>query len=760
MTQNPQNVLFREIHKNAWLKKLPTVEKRNGAFPKKGERVWVVFCVHDDSEALLELYTDQKLAVAHKPDWFISLNNCLHVSPTICAQEDEYEFVITLSSEVIRLAAPSWELMMEWVETIRSKLQEMRILSPRENLYSRMPEARLPLAPTRDPNSPLPPTPYGPSARVPGIEPVHLENSDAVAVTESVEPTSMDALASTSVQQTHSSLNYESRPSTAFYITQSEPPVYTRPRHVLNRAASVPDSPSVYSSSLSHSPGLRNPSISNVTVIEVSANHPVSHSALPFDSGDVFNFNLLDEALQPVANGSTESHEEPLPVGSIVTDDLSVLPGPSRTTDSHNMSSVTISNDTYSCDSSGSSNSSSSINSISSSRQEENSVNSHASVNCALSSSLQDVSEVLSHYECVFLPTHSPSSSQEVGASRALNVPPRFKSSETNVSSSASRTTGAATPPLVSQQSSAQSSMQTSQQGSTSVESPTVGASQRRRSRSTSASEGSSPRVSANLADRNRGASGSASGVARTEGERRLQPAPHPYRHLGAMFSADSVNVGRLTLREQQVMQLRREMLHPGGVRLQLRRKDCTNSIALVDAFGAVWVAGWKQKEHPMLYNALHIGDHLVSTGGVPVQNASDAQKLIRGTSSLYVEFVIRRVPCGRVFAIRRETEGQSLGIVQEGNTAEIRDVLPGSPAARFGLVPRAPTCDGLSLTNWILTEINGRPLNLFFKDGEVRDRLNAVGRDISILVQPADLVKQLKKQLKSIRGYKDYIVQ
>lgn len=45
----------------------------------------------------------------------------------------------------------------------------------------------------------------------------------------------------------------------------------------------------------------------------------------------------------------------------------------------------------------------------------------------------------------------------------------------------------------------------------------------------------------------------------------------------------------RRTLREQQVVQLRREMLHPGGVRLQLRRKDCTGSIALVDAFGAVW---------------------------------------------------------------------------------------------------------------------------------------------------------------------------
>ncbi|KAJ8874467.1 hypothetical protein PR048_025316 [Dryococelus australis] len=171
-------------------------------------------------------------------------------------------------------------------------------------------------------------------------------------------------------------------------------------------------------------------------------------------------------------------------------------------------------------------------------------------------------------------------------------------------------------------------------------------------------------------------------------------------------------------------------------------------------------IAGWKQREHPMLYNALHIGDQLLSTAGILVQCAADAQKLIRGATSLYVEFIIRRIPFGRVFAIRRDAEGQSLGIVQEGQTAEIRDVVPGSLAARHGLPPRAQTCDGLSLTNWVLTEINGRPLNLFFKDGEVRDRLNAVGKEISILVQPFDLVRQLKKQLKAIRGYKDYIVQ
>lgn len=34
------------------------------------------------------------------------------------------------------------------------------------------------------------------------------------------------------------------------------------------------------------------------------------------------------------------------------------------------------------------------------------------------------------------------------------------------------------------------------------------------------------------------------------------------------------------------------------------------------------------------------------------------------------------------------------------------------------------------------MTEINSRPLNLFFKDTEIQDRLNSVGKDISLLVR------------------------
>lgn len=217
---------------------------------------------------------------------------------------------------------------------------------------------------------------------------------------------------------------------------------------------------------------------------------------------------------------------------------------------------------------------------------------------------------------------------------------------------------------------------------------------------------------------------------------------------------------GRMSLREQQVVQLRREIMHPSGVRLQLRRKDCIGSIALVDVFNAVWVAGWKQKDHPMLYNALHIGDRLVSVGGVAVTSSAEVNKMIRASQSAYMEFIVRRVPCGRVYAIRRDMDGQCLGLIRESNTATIVDIIPNGLAARHGLPLKANSCDGLSLTFWVLTEINGRPLNLFFKDNEIEDRLNAVGRDISILVQPLDLVTKLKKQLKSMRGHKEFIVQ
>jgi hypothetical protein len=110
--------------------------------------------------------------------------------------------------------------MLEWVETLRSKLREMKILSPKENLYSKLPEIRPPLLPTRDPTSPLPATPPIPAGLIPGIERIQpstssnshsalaatsssssvVANNSASTSTVSAQPSTSSAMSNTSIQ--------------------------------------------------------------------------------------------------------------------------------------------------------------------------------------------------------------------------------------------------------------------------------------------------------------------------------------------------------------------------------------------------------------------------------------------------------------------------------------------------------------------------------------------------------------------------------
>lgn len=242
-------------------------------------------------------------------------------------------------------------------------------------------------------------------------------------------------------------------------------------------------------------------------------------------------------------------------------------------------------------------------------------------------------------------------------------------------------------------------------------------------------------------------------------------PPPYDTNQLNdSTSSAQSMIVNNdstlLSLRESQVLKLRKEIAHDNGVRVVVRRKDSLDTIALIDWMGMVWIAGWKQKYHPQLHNTFHIGDRILSVCGNKINNTREAYTLIKA-QPLLVEFVLKRVPHGKIFVVKREYEGQELGFTREGNSAIIKEVDPNGLAFSFGLTLKAdsPENEG-SQCNWILTEINNRHLNLFFKGNEVQERLNAVGREISLLVQPADLIKQLKKQLKQFKNFKDYIVQ
>lgn len=147
------SVLFREIHKNGWLRRTDIKAEKDW--------FWVTFCVHDDTEPRLEGFNDEKHASAHSPVWTQTLRSALYLSPTLVATaRNDYEFCCNYNGGTIRLAAPTYQTMSEWIQVITRKLTDMKILKPKENIYSRGPERIA----TRDPTSPLPPPPATPAS--------------------------------------------------------------------------------------------------------------------------------------------------------------------------------------------------------------------------------------------------------------------------------------------------------------------------------------------------------------------------------------------------------------------------------------------------------------------------------------------------------------------------------------------------------------------------------------------------------------------
>lgn len=563
----PPGPTLREIHKVGCLKHIPHMETRRitpFSKPPKVEKVWVAFCMHSSKDAYLEFYDSCQKIAGHEPLSKFELSKCLHISPSLLSEEEHYEFAITLVSHVVRLAAPTRDTMMDWIDTIRTKLQDLGVLEPKDNVYSGDPVPVQPPHDThlgsrrrsssneetleehivgRNPNSPLPPVPAPQPPPVPPRGPT-------------AAPSSVFTFDATSVSVLET-------------------------RHAYLRSASLDSDPT-------------------------SPDGPRNLSAPETPSGERAVYEPLFRPLVAVARVNSWS-------------------SPSR-------------------------------------------------------------------------PRYASSEPRNKRLSYAAPSPLNSQSDLRPCSSNMHRERA--------------SSSTREAQTNSDVEIP-----------STSAAEA----VQSSSASR---------------GQHQCEESSQA-----------------LTLKEAQVLRLRKEISHECGVRLVVRKRDCLHAVAFVECFGAVWVAGWNQKDHPLLHNVFHIGDQLQSVGNIRV---STVQEVVRVTKcqAVTVEFVVRRLPFAKVFAIKRDVEGQDLGLVRERGTPEIAEVKPEGLAAKHGLPHKATTVDGTGLCNWFLTEVNCRPLNLFFKNHEVQDRLNAVGKDISILVQPSDFVHALKKQLKSLRGYKEFIVQ
>ncbi|KAK7494678.1 hypothetical protein BaRGS_00014076 [Batillaria attramentaria] len=201
-----------------------------------------------------------------------------------------------------------------------------------------------------------------------------------------------------------------------------------------------------------------------------------------------------------------------------------------------------------------------------------------------------------------------------------------------------------------------------------------------------------------------------------------------------------------VSLKQSQAEILKQEMELP-GVTITVTPRAATG-IGLVDCGGAV-----------CLHNKFHVGDQVISVCNNKVTSAAAAHKMLKHPTSDLVEMLVKRTPHAQVLTIRRAAEGENIGIKRNGGTAEILYVDPHGLAAQNGLPLHAAGVLSDVRTNWMLTEINSRHLSLFFKDVEIEHRLNAVGREITIVVQPSDYILELKKQLKKLKNYKNFVV-
>nr|XP_032528221.1 uncharacterized protein LOC116778348 [Danaus plexippus plexippus] len=183
-------VYYREIQKNAYLKRIPI--ESSGKLRQLGNKrqplkpMWTLFCIHNGRVPFLEQYPEPKATLTHQPTWRVCLKTARHVTASVKPHlGEEYDFLVDTDHGPVRMLAPNWDSMQDWVAILRTKLHELRIVSPGENVYCSPPAQPPPRAAARDPTSPLPPTPAIPPDRVPGI--------DLTPLTRNLESNASDA---------------------------------------------------------------------------------------------------------------------------------------------------------------------------------------------------------------------------------------------------------------------------------------------------------------------------------------------------------------------------------------------------------------------------------------------------------------------------------------------------------------------------------------------------------------------------------------
>ncbi|KRY32971.1 Golgin subfamily A member 4 [Trichinella spiralis] len=239
-----------------------------------------------------------------------------------------------------------------------------------------------------------------------------------------------------------------------------------------------------------------------------------------------------------------------------------------------------------------------------------------------------------------------------------------------------------------------------------------------------------------------------------------LPPIPHslpPVLPPRSMLSSM-----RVSLREQETLQLNSEIHSEHPIKFTLSLENILR-IAFVNISGFLWISGWQEIQGLVNLRAfVHIGDRLMAIDGRPLDSESQLEECIKRNldTSRQCEILLKRMPMAKVFLFKRFCDGEDVGLVLKNGKNEIVNVVQDSAAWRAGF--RAKTESKLHPhleTTWYITEINGRPINVFLKNGECKQRLSAIGREISVVVQRTDFIKAVKHHMTLKKHYRNFIV-
>eukprot|EP00118_Oscarella_pearsei_P009203 m.51514 g.51514 ORF g.51514 m.51514 type:complete len:398 (+) comp34155_c0_seq6:155-1348(+) len=186
-----------------------------------------------------------------------------------------------------------------------------------------------------------------------------------------------------------------------------------------------------------------------------------------------------------------------------------------------------------------------------------------------------------------------------------------------------------------------------------------------------------------------------------------------------------------------------------------IEKRHAVGNIVYAEAIGSIWIVGWSKKD-PYLHGHFQVGDQVLGINHTAIKALGEAQRAVDYCTSAVIEFVIKRTPYALEVQLQKRSVSEPLGLGLEKN--KIIGVTTGGIASQCGLSGQAVGLHGKSVP-WIVTAVNGRPIPITsISTDETMKRLHAAGLDVVLTLHPHDFVKILKKRLKSVKHWQDYL--